>query len=81
VSQGYSIAAAIITTKPALPAYMPFSDEAAPMKFAGIVEVAFAEVVTPDASAVVLAPVPTAVGPAIVVLLCAGYVEVTEATT
>lgn len=51
------------------------------MKFAGIVEVAFAEVVTPDASAVVLAPVPTAVGPAIVVLLCAGYVEVTEATT
>lgn len=50
------------------------------MKFAGIVEVAVAEVVAPDASPVV-EPVPTAVGLATVVLLYAGYVEVTDATT
>ena len=59
---------------------MPFSDEAAPMKFAGIVEVAVAEVVAPDASPVAEL-VPTAVGRARVVLLYAGYVEVTDATT
>jgi hypothetical protein len=76
----YSNAAAIITTHPALPAYMPFSDEAAPIKFDGIVEVACAVLLTPEAS-VVLEPVPTAVGPAAVVLLYAGYVEVTDATT
>ena len=50
------------------------------MKFDGIVEVAFAVLLTPEAS-VVLAPVPTAVAPATVVLLYAGYVEVTDATT
>jgi hypothetical protein len=32
----YNNAAAIMTTTPALPAYMPFKLDAAPMKFAGM---------------------------------------------
>jgi len=36
-SRFYSNAAAIIITNPALPAYIGLNDEAAPIKFAGIV--------------------------------------------
>jgi hypothetical protein len=64
----YSNAAAIITTIPALPAYIELSDEAAPMKFAGIVDVSFALLLALDAP-VEDELVPTAVGPARVVLL------------
>ena len=59
-----------MTTIPALPAYIELSDEAAPMKFAGIVDEALA-VLLLDAD-VVPAPFPAAVGPAVVVLLYAG---------
>jgi hypothetical protein len=56
-----------MTNTPAPPAYMELSDEAAPMKFAGIVEEGVVELRTVGAT--VWDPVP-AVGPA-VVLLCA----------
>jgi len=56
----YSNAAAIITKTLAPPAYMPFRLEAAPMKFAGIVFEAVAEVV---------AAVPPVALAAVVVLL------------
>lgn len=58
----YSNAAAIITNTLAPPAYMPFRLEAAPMKFAGIVFEAVAEVAT---------TVPPVAPAAVVVLLCA----------
>jgi len=65
----YSNAAAIMTNTPALPAYMELSDEAAPMKFAGIVEEGVDELRSVGAT-VVLDPVP-AVGPAEVLLYAA----------
>lgn len=64
----YRNAAAIITKTPALPAYIELSDEAAPMKFAGIVEEGVELVLTKVGATVVLDPVPTAVGPAVVLL-------------
>lgn len=59
---------------PALPAYIELSDEAAPMKFAGMVDVAFALPTVPLSpnAVVVVEPVPTAVGAALMVLLKAG---------
>lgn len=71
LSLGYSNAAAIITTNPALPAYIELSEEAAPMKFAGTVDDALAVLLDIDAT-VVVALVPTTVGPVRVVLLCVG---------
>lgn len=75
----YSNAAAIMTITPALPAYTELSDEAAPMKFVGIVEegvalalalaLAMALALSRTVGAVVgKDPVPIAVGPAVVVL-------------
>ena len=61
----YSNAAAIITTIPTPPAYAPFKLLAAPMKFAGIVVVAFAD----GEDVICDAPVP--VGPVDMVLLYA----------
>ena len=71
LSLGYSNAAAIMTTNPALPAYIELSEEAAPMKFAGIVDDALAVLLETDAT-VVVALVLTTVGPVRVVLLCVG---------
>jgi len=59
-----------MTKTPALPAYIELSDEAAPMKLAGIVEEGVELVLMPDEAYVADVPVPTAaVGPAAVVLL------------
>lgn len=64
----YSKAAAIMTKTPALPAYIELSDEAAPMKFAGRVEDGVELVLRMVGATVVLDPVPTAVGPTVVLL-------------
>jgi len=84
----YRNAAATMTSMPALPAYMEFNDEAAPMKLLGMDVVAApgdvaAGVLLPMRVGVVviLEVVPTAVGPAKVVVLPAEYVLVTDATT